>query len=236
MTSACPTIPPSTLPPRRCEDRRAGDLPLCAGRRGRTSAGRRGALVAGAVAAGARRRHRHARRIADPAQGAGGQGDPRGGARERSPQRSTGMGSRRRRIRRRETARSSAGKARRGLAKFPRRLAGSALGDPQQGRPRLARVHAILAARAVARRSAQAPAGTARSYALRRQVASDALESWTLEPSKARLGRRPARDLDPGRSLGPRPPARLPQAHRTRLCRRSRPPGSRGHLTACRRI
>ena len=90
----------------------------------RTGAGRRDALVAGAVAAGARRRDRHARRIADPAQGAGGQGDPRSGARERSRNGLLERGRAGATSGRRETARSGAGKARRGLAELPWRLAG----------------------------------------------------------------------------------------------------------------
>ena len=156
---AFPIIPPCMPLP----DRRAGDLPLRVRRSqpGHASARRRGALVAGAVAAGpaeraSRRsaarwccaRARRPRIIAES------------GARGRRRERCSGTRSRRRRIRPiAEQVAAALAADRRRLAKLSRRPAGGASDDPQQGRPGLAGVHAVLAAGAGIGRSAHAVAG-----------------------------------------------------------------------------
>ena len=94
-----------------------------------------------------------------------------------------------------------AGEHRHRRAPLPRRPAGFAGPDPQQGEPRPARVHAVLAAGAGAGRSAEAAAGAEDAEAAWRtsRATAGGLEA---RADAAGLGRRPARQLEAGRGLG----------------------------------
>ena len=230
----------SSRPACRRRNRRAGDLPLRArrGERGaaraeRAPARRRGALVAGAVAAGLAKRPRRARRAAGVAQGPAAEDHRRAGARDRSRRgvlerdragAASGRGRSgrrraagdRRRLRKASpaicwrlppTIRNKEGRGLRVFTPFWRRV--QALGDPPK----------------------PLPAPTALRPAP--DLAGDTLESWRLEPSASRLGRRPARELDARRGI--RRKRRLGEfleGRRGRLCRRARPARSRRHLKA----
>ena len=198
---------------------------------GRSAARRRGTLVAGAVAARLAGEPASAGCFAGVAQGTGAGGHRRAGARDRC----------RERVLERDRAIAASGRGRSGRrgarrdrcrrAPLPRRSAGRAEPDPQQGEPRPARVHAVLAAGAGAGRSAKAAAGAeeAERRAGPRQRCARRLET---RADQARLGRRLARKLEARRSVGAGPPQGLPRGRRRRLCRRSRPARPRRHLTA----
>ena len=149
------------------QDREARALPLRVrrGERGTARAGlpsawRCGALVAGAVAAGAANPPRRARRITGTAQGTRGRDHRRSRARDRGrlgvlerDRASAASGGGR-------SGRCCAGSDRRRGAALPRRPPGGPRLHPHQGRPGAAGVHAVLATGAVPGRSARTAACT----------------------------------------------------------------------------
>ena len=166
----------------------------------RTAAWRRGALVAGAIAARPAEKPRGDRLAAGAAPGIGGKDHRRSGARDR----------RRRGVLERDRASAASGRGRSGRRRARMRSASPCKPfpaicwwrprHPQQGRPGLAGVHAVLEAGAEFWRSAEAAAGAegAKSGTGHCRRRAGKLASRTHASG---LGRRIARDLDAGRGV-----------------------------------